>query len=118
MGYRAHVCTTYKVRYGEGLFSHCCEELSSFLNDYNYIDWQTGESRPLVEWEDAEKTAIELSREGLKQLVKDIEEDADDLPYIPDKLSKVCDYESLAGIFTGWLETADPDNGFVRIEWF
>ncbi len=118
MGYRAHVCTTYRVTHGEGHFSHCCEELSGFLNDYNYIDPQTGRCLPLVEWEDAEMTAIELSREGLRQLVQDINEDADDLPYIPDRLSKVSDYESLAPVFGEWLETADPDNDFVRIEWY
>ena len=118
MGYRAHVCTTYRVTHGEGHFSHCCEELSGFLNDYNYIDPQTGRCLPLVEWEDAEKTAMELSHEGLSHLVKELRENPDGLPELSDGLGGVYSPERLALIFGEWLETADPDNDFVRVEWY
>ncbi len=118
MGYRAHVCTTYRVTHGEGHFSHCCEELSDFLNDCSYIDPQTGICLPLVEWEDAEMDAMELSREGLRQLARNLRENPGDLPPLAGGLGGACDAESLAAIFTEWLDTADPDNEFVRIEWY
>ena len=118
MGYLAHVCTTYRVTHGDGRFNHCCGELSRFLNEYEYEDPETGALRSVVDWEDENGEDMELSREGLRRLVKELRENPDGLPELSDGLGGVYAPERLALIFGEWLETADPDNDFVRIEWY
>lgn len=73
MGYRAHVCTTYRVRYGTGCFSAAaCDAVNRLLENYEYPDGDGGR-KSLVEYCDAEETVMELSREGLGSLVASLE---------------------------------------------
>ena len=73
MGYRAHVCTTYRVRYGTGCFSAAaCDAVNRLLENYEYPDGDGGR-KSLVEYCDAEETVMELSREGLESLVASLE---------------------------------------------
>ena len=118
MGYRAHVCTTYTVEYGDGFLNQCCEELSQFLNSYTFTDPKTGTLRKLVEWEDAERENIEISREGLRRLIWDIENNPESLQPLPEKLAEMSEYENLLGVLSLWLDTADPDHEYIRIEWY
>ena len=62
MGYRAHVCTTYRVQYGTGCFSAgACDAVNRLLENYEYPDGDGGR-KSLVEYCDAEETVMELSR--------------------------------------------------------
>ena len=73
MGYRAHVCTTYRVQYGTGCFSAgACDAVNRLLENYEYPDGDGGR-KSLVEYCDAEETVMELSREGLGSLVASLE---------------------------------------------
>ena len=118
MGYLAHVCTAYRVTHGDGRFNHCRGELSRFLNGYEYEDPETGSLRPLVEWEDENGNNLEVSREGLRQLAKELRETPGEFSQFSDGLGGVYAPERLALIFGEWLETADPENDFVRVEWY
>lgn len=91
MGYRAHVCTTYRVQYGTGCFSAgAC---------------------------DAEETVMELSREGLGSLVASLENG--EAPEETDAvLDAGYTREDLISVFREWLDSSDKSNGFIRIEWF
>lgn len=118
MGYRAHVCTTYQVRYGSGCFSaDACDAVNSLLEQFVYRD-EAGRGKHVTEYFDSEESVMELDRRGLELLASELENGRVDSPET-ETLSG-CGYpkESLAGIFRGWLESADKSNNFIRIEWF
>lgn len=118
MGYRAHVCTTYQVRYGSGFFSaDSCDAVNRLLVSYEYLDGG-GYRKNLVEYCDQEEAVIELSRKGLESLVESLEGEFFN-PKELDALSGIgYSRENLADIFKWWLEFADKSNSFIRIEWF
>ena len=106
MGYRAHVCTTYRVQYGTGCFSAgACDAVNRLLENYEYPDGDGGR-KSLVEYCDAEETVMELSREGLGSLVASLENgDA------PEETDAVLDAgytrEDLISVFREWLDSSD-----------
>lgn len=118
MGYRAHVCTTYKVRYGSGYFSaDACDAVNRLLVSYEYLDGG-GYRKSLVEYCDQEEAVIELSRKGLESLVESLEGEFFN-PKELDALSGIgYSRENLADVLKRWLESADKSNSFIRIEWF
>lgn len=117
MGYRAHVCTTYRVQYGTGCFSAgACDAVNRLLENYEYQDGDGGR-KSLVEYCDAEATVMELSREGLGSLVASLENGE-----APEETDAVLDAgytrADLISVFREWLDSSDKSNGFIRIEWF
>lgn len=118
MGYRAHVCTTYQVRYGSGFFSaDACDAVNRLLVSYEYLD-DGGDRKSLVEYCDQEEAIVEISRKGLESLVESLEGESFNQKEL-DALSGIgYSMENLADVFKRWLESADKSNSFIRIEWF
>ena len=118
MGYRAHVFTTYQVRYGSGFFSaNACDAVNRLLVSYEYLDGG-GYRKNLVEYCDQEESVIELNRKGLESLVESLGKKFFN-PKELDALSGIgYSRENLADVFKRWLKSADKSNNFIRIEWF
>lgn len=115
MGYKAHVCTTYKVRYDSGSFNHKIDELERLLNCYTFREGENGSEIPLVKSISDDGASMELSPDGLKQLVDDLIAGKIDSSGFP--FADYCQAE-VAAIFEAWLDSYDKSNDFIRIEWF
>lgn len=119
MGYCAHVCKTYTVKYGTGHFNHHSEDVNFLLLGASYKDAQ-GEQIDVVNWCNCEDRVysdeLELNPEGLKMLVDELRSGRldDDLAERYNNLSA----SELADVFQSWLDNYDKNNNFIRISWF
>lgn len=107
MGYRAHVCTRFDVRYGSGCFcaAHC--------DDVNHLLYESG----AVEYADPEESIFELNPDRLRLLADELGRGEMDSE-VASRFGGDVTPGELADVFLRWLEEADKDNGFIRIEWF
>lgn len=107
MGYRAHVCTRFDVRYGSGCFcaAHC--------NDVNQLLIESG----VVEYVDQEESVLELNPDRLRLLAGELERGEMD-SRVASRFGGDVTSGELADVFSRWLEEADRNNAFIRIEWF
>ena len=119
MGYRAHVNSKRIVKYGEGVFNHCSQDLSDFLYDLKNemetdydpfcIDDEFGGLRE--DWE--------IEREWLEEAIEYMKEDKNS----EDEAFNGYTYKNIIDNFQYWLdESKEKDNftypDFVYLTWF
>jgi hypothetical protein len=113
MGYRLHVLKKYQVEYGTGSFSYKTDNLAKMV--HNEFD----DAYP--EWDDGETESYELTREPVQAYVDKLRKLA------PNGINKYFKLESRDNRYTNkevadfWqevLDTSDPENDFIRLEWF
>ena len=121
MGYLAHLCTTYTVKYDEGSLNHLSYEVNTLMLNFSYLDEDGQESTGVVVWYNCEDAAysdvLELDPVGLRKLVDELRLGNLDKKLDPCLLSKYSP-ASLASIFESWLNDYDKNNHYIRIEWF
>lgn len=111
MGYRAHVCRKYEVKYGEGYLNWKCYYLESLFSEFCPSFSSIGDS--FVE--------MELSFEDLKNLIEKIslmsQEEFDSL--VPNEVeSKDMDKSYLLDALIDFYNQGDKSNEYVHIHWF
>lgn len=121
MGYLAHVCTTYTVRYDGGSLNHLSYEVNTLLLNFSYLNEDGQESTGVVTWYNCEDPAysdvLELDPVGLRKLVDELRLGNLDKKLDP-CLLKETSPANLASIFESWLNDYDKNNNYIRIEWF
>lgn len=121
MGYRAHVCTTYQVRYSErcDFYYEDFYPLSDFFHKYTYHDADLDRNIEILGYWSESGDVWELDRRGLSQLVSQLRDEEYKFPEeLEEHLAKLPARDVLADKFEIWLETGDKENEFVRVEWF
>lgn len=120
MGYLAHVCTTYTVRYDEGALNHLSEEVNRLLLTFPYLNEDGQETVGVVIWYNNEDPVysdkLELDPVGLRKLVDDLRSGTLDEMF--KSQLKETSPAKLASIFENWLNDYDKNNYYIRIEWF
>lgn len=124
MGYRLHVCRTYKVEYGTGHFNHFYECINEILSEYceeaNFNE---------------DGSIIEISKEDFKDFLNKITDNKDAVISIIKNFVKkqlaiyrenigdideYCndEYNDILQGFKEIYEQAYKDNNYIRLEWF
>lgn len=121
MGYLAHVCTTYTVKYDEGSLNHLSYEVNRLLLNFSYLNEDVQKKTGVVVWHSSEDAAysdvLELDPVGLRKLVDELRLGNLDKKLDPCLLKKISP-ANLASIFESWLNDYDKNNEYIRIEWF
>lgn len=121
MGYRAHVCTTYQVRYSQNcdFYNGDFYPLFGFLRRYSYHDGKLNVDIDLLSYSDDSDDVWELDRTALEGLVAQLRNPEHRFPEeLEECLRTLPSREVLADKFEGWLRNGDRENDFVRVEWF
>lgn len=114
MGYRAHVCTRYEVKYDIGVLKNNAEAIEKLLSERTYLDDKNYE-HPILNWVSENGESMEIDPQGLQQLVNDIENEE---VCLADYGIENDDVEEVADTFVRWLNIYDKTNDFIRVEWF
>ena len=120
MGYLAHVCTTYTVKYDEGSLNQLSYEVNRLLLNFSYFNEDVQKKTGVVIWYNCEDAAysdvLELAPVGLRKLVDELR--LGNLDKMVELYLKGTSPASLASIFEKWLNDYDKNNEYIRIEWF
>lgn len=106
-----HVLTKYEIKYEYGKWDSDIEDINLFLHHYCPRAWYSSEED--VTW----ATCWEIDREDFNNMIIALEEEEKDnrnWPWANLEYSR----KEIIEIISSWKEKADPNNDFIRLEWF
>lgn len=103
MGYRLYVLKQYKIEYSTGYFNNMSKEIKELIIDI-FSDIYLDEEKNIIE---IPKQSYIKDIEKIKYLI--YEKYLEKIPYTVDELYS---------IFKEILDISDPENNFIRLEWF
>ena len=120
MGYRMHVCKTYKIEYGRGLFNCQQSVVDRLLERYATTDEM---------WSSMDNTTYELSKEMFEDFINNLQKNKEEVKEILqkefDKLQYMYKNVDIEEVYKEYIEgfievlqEADKNLDYIRLDWF